>query len=193
MSTDASTITLADYAELDDPDGGDRADLVAGVLVREPRPAPRHGRIQALVARILGNWAAEHEADVTVESGYVLSEEPATLLGPDVAVVLRGQAREETDGWTRGAPDVAVEVVSPSDTSSHVQRKILAYLGAGARLVWIIDPDARTVTVYRPDGSAHVLGEAEILRGVGVLVGFEVAVTQLLDCPASGPAFPRRP
>jgi Uma2 family endonuclease len=123
-----------------------------------------------------------YASQVTAESGYILSDEPATLRGPDVAVVVRPRStRGEPGGWIRGAPDVAVEVLSPSDTSSAMQEKTLDYLGAGAKLVWIVDPRARTVTVVRADGSARILRAHETLEGEDVLSGFSVAVTELFE------------
>ena len=88
-------------------------------------------------------------------------------------------AWDEPGGWIRGAPDVVVEVLSPTDTSSRMQRKTLEYLGAGALRVWIVDPGARTVTVYRPDGSATLLRGQETLDGEDVLPGFSLDLEEL--------------
>jgi Uma2 family endonuclease len=126
-------------------------------------------------------WARGRHAKVTVESGYILSEDPATVRGPDVAVVLVPRSTEgEPGGWTRGAPDVVVEILTPSDTSSAIQRKTLDYLEAGARLVWLVDPDAETVTVQRPDGTANILRPHDVLTGEDVLPGFSVEVGEVL-------------
>ena len=181
MTTDTSLLGLSDYAALDEHDERYLTELVRGVVVREPRPRSRHGAIQAQMAFRLTAWARERDATVTVESGYILSEEPATVRGPDVAVVLERRSTEgEPGGWARGAPDVAVEILSPSDTSSAVHQKTLEYLEAGARLVWIVDADARTVTVYRPDGSANLVRQAETLTGENVLPGFSVDLSDVL-------------
>ena len=158
------------------------SELVRGFVVREPRPGRAHGRVQAAVASALHGWGKKLGADVTTESGYILSDEPATLRGPDVAVVVEpraGGAGPST--WTRGAPDVAVEVLSPSDTSSAIHQQTLDYLEAGSYLVWIVDPGARTVTVYRPDGSARMLREHETLDGEQVLPGFAVPLSELFE------------
>ena len=99
-----------------------------------------------------------------------------------MAVVLEpGSSEGEPGGWFRGAPDVAAEVLSPSDTSSAMLQKTLEYLEAGARLVWIVDPDARTVTVHRPDGSANILRDHQTLTGENVLDGFAVGVAEIFD------------
>jgi Uma2 family endonuclease len=175
-------MTLEEYANLDEPDERWVSELVRGVLVREPRAKDPHGYVQVLVAYALRGWARNVGARVTLESGYILCENPPTLRGPDVAVVLERRSSEgQPGGWVRGAPDLAVEVLSPSDTSSAIQEKTLDYLNAGAKRVWLVDPRARTVTVFRPDGSAQILREHDTLGGEDVLVGFSVPLSELFD------------
>jgi Uma2 family endonuclease len=180
-TTDTGLLTLAEYAALDEPDESYVSELVRGVVVRGPRPKVAHGRVQVRLAYCLEAWARGAGATVTTESGYVLSEDPPTLRGPDVAVVLPSRHVEIELGWVHGAPDVAVEVLSPSDTSSGIQQKTLEYLEAGAKLVWIVDPAARTVTMFRPDGSARVLRSDEELAGEDVLPGFSVALAEVFE------------
>jgi Uma2 family endonuclease len=180
MSIETAPVTLEEYARLEEPDDGYVSELVRGVVVREPRPKLPHGRVQMRIGYALEAWAREAGADVTAESGYILSDDPPILRGPDVGVVVRPRAGEgEHGGWIRGAPDVVVEVLSPSDTSTLMQEKTLDYLQAGAKLMWLVDPRARTVTVIRADGTARILREHETLDGEDVLVGFEVALEEL--------------
>lgn len=180
MGTATVPMTLTEYAALDEPGEEQVSELVRGVVVREPRPGRSHGRVQTRIAAALDRWARPVGAEVTTESGYILSEDPATLRGPDAAVVLDpGSRRTSPSGWVHGAPDVAVEVLLPADTSTAIQQKTLDYLRAGARLVWVVDPIARTVTVYRPDGSARLLREDETLEGEDVLHDFSVTLWEL--------------
>lgn len=182
MATETRLLTLAEYAALDQPEDAYVTELVRGVVVREPRPRRRHGVVQAELAYLLKAWAKTRGAEVTVESGYILSESPATLRGPDVAVVLEPRSGEgQPGGWVLAAPDLAVEVLSPSDASSAMQQKVLEYLEAGARLVWIVDPEARTVTVHRPDGSANIVRAHQTLTGEDVLPGFSVDVSEIVE------------
>lgn len=176
-------LTLEEYASLDEPENQWITELVRGLVVREPRPGSLHGRVQVELGRILGNWARESRRGLVVaESGFILSDDPATLRGPDIAVVLDGRSGEgQPGGWIRGAPDVAVEVLSPSDTSSGVMEKVLEYLEAGAKLVWIVDAQARSVTVYRPDRSASLLRGGDTLLGEDVLAGFTIALGDLFE------------
>jgi Uma2 family endonuclease len=180
MPTESSVLTLEEYAALDEPEEEYVTELVRGVLVREPRPSHRHGVLQVELAFRLRSWAERRGAWISVESGFVLGGDPPTLRGPDVAVVLDPeQAERDEHGWLSGAPDVAVEVLSPSETSTAVHRKTMDYLEAGARLVWLVDAEARTVMIHRPDGSANLLREGETLSGEDVLAGFSLALRDL--------------
>lgn len=182
MRTEQGLLTLEEYAALDDAEESHMTELVRGVVVREPRPGNLHGRVQVRIAAELDAWVRPRGGTVTTESGYILSEEPGTLRGPDVAVVLTPRTDQESPGgWILGAPDVAVEVLSPSDTSTGIQEKTLEYLAAGAQRVWVVDPVLRSVTIYRPDGSARVLRGADVLTGEDVLEGFSVAMKDLFE------------
>lgn len=174
-------LSLAEYAALEDPGHEYVTELVRGIVVREPRPRSVHGEVQVEVAFHLKAWARSRGAIVTVESGYILSDQPATVRGPDVAVTVERRPAEGTPGgWIRGAPDLAVEVLSPSDSASLIQQKVLEYIDAGARLVWIVDPEVRTVIVHRPDGTASMLRDGETLTGEDVLEGFAVPVSEVI-------------
>jgi len=177
----ADLTTLKGYAESDEPEDEHVTELVRGTVVREPRPGRAHARVQFELARRLGNWVEERgSGEILGESGFILSDDPPIVRGPDVAVVLSPPSGDdEPGGWIRGAPDVAIEVLSPSDTSSVMQQKTLEYLEAGAARVWIVDPEANTVTVYRPDGSAALLRAPQRLDGEDVLPGFSLPLGEL--------------
>lgn len=78
------------------------------------------------------------------------------------------------------APDIVVEVVSPSDLTARIQRKVSEYLDAGCRLVWVVDPEARSVTVYRPRSSRRTLKGNDPLSGGDVLPDLQVSVADVL-------------
>ena len=85
----------------------------------------------------------------------------------------------ERDGYFPFAPDLAVEVLSPGDRTGATTDKVLDYLEAGRRLVWVVEPRRRIVTVYHPDGASHVLREGRDLEGGDVLPEFPVALADL--------------
>ena len=93
-----------------------------------------------------------------------------------------GEVREMAPaGGVHGAPDLAVEVLSPSDNLVDVQQKVRDYREAGARLVWVIAPAARTATIHRADGSARLLREGDHLDGGDVLPGLAISLGELFD------------
>ena len=180
METAAQFTTLTAYAALEEHDQY-VTELVCGQIIREPRPGHQHGRLQVTLGYHLKAWALRQgEGEVYAESGFILADDPATVRGPDVAVVLHTSSSEsEPGGWIRGAPDVVAEILSPSDSSSKIQQKVLEYLEAGAARVWIVDGEACTVTVYRPDGSATIVPGDGTLTGEDVLPGFSLELGAL--------------
>ena len=105
---------------------------------------------------------------VSMDCGCILAEDPDTVRFPDVAVLLRQSARD----WLHGAPDVAIEVLSPSNTPQGIREKTQDYFAAGALRVWIVDPKARTVLICRADGAATLFEDTDRLEDPEVLPGF---------------------
>ena len=167
------------------PDDGFNYELQAGMLVSEPAPGFRHGRIMVAIAAILRAHVREQRLGVVLagDSGFILARKPDTVRGPDVAFVSR--ERFERSGDTvkafAGAPDLAVEVLSPSNTPAAMHAKVADYLAAGTRCVWVVDPEAQTVTVYRSLLAPYRLGEDETLDGDDVVVGFRVRVGEIFE------------
>jgi Uma2 family endonuclease len=183
MSTTAPRgrlLTVDDYAEL--PDDGWRTELVRGRVVREPQPSYEHGRVQLALGRLLGNHLEARAPHLVCVGpfGVITEEGPDTVRGPDLAVIRRDRiVGLHRAGFLRGAPDLAVEVVSPSNRAGEVQTKVAEYLGAGARAVWVVYPETRTVAVHEPDGRARFLREGDILTGGALLSGFRVGVEEV--------------
>ena len=184
MSATAPIEPLAMTAEelFELPDDGMRHELVEG----EPRtmtPAGfDHGRVaMRLGACILQHVDAQHLGGVVAaETGFVLGRGPDTVRAPDVAFVAADRVPlARTAGFAELAPDLVVEVVSPSDRSSDVSSKAAMWLDAGVRLVWVVDPQARLAAVHHPGGLVTVLREDGVLDGEGVLPGFRLPLVAL--------------
>jgi Uma2 family endonuclease len=143
----------------------------------------RHGEIAATLARHLGNYVADHRLGTVyaAETGFLVGRDPDTLLAPDVAFVRAERLPKpgQQQGFLELAPDLVVEVVSPSDTSRYVSDKVLTYLDAGCRLVWVVEPERRTVTVSAPERTARVMMAADTLEGGQVLPGLTLAVAAI--------------
>ena len=164
-------------------DPGWTHELVRGRVVREPRPAPLHARVVTTLAWLLeGHVRVAGGGVVLVEAGYLLSREPDTIRGPDLSFVPAPRvppAGYNDPGFWELAPDLAVEVLSPGNRASEVQEKVLEYLDAGSRLVWVVDPRLKTLTVHTPGGDARILmGDAEVTGGE-VLPAFAVPLQEI--------------
>lgn len=159
-----------------------RYELIQG-KVRVMSPAGgEHGFIAArLNARILIHAEDNRLGAVfAAETGFVLETNPDMVRAPDVAYIRANQARSRISShYVPGAPDLAVEVVSPGDRADEVQDKVQDWLSHGAQLVWVVEPKTRTVTVYRPDGTANVLQATDTLDGEDVLPGFRFPLQKL--------------
>jgi Uma2 family endonuclease len=158
-----------------------RYELVRGRVVREPPVGPQHGSIAAKLAHVLLEFVEPRGlGSVRVESGYVLAHDADTVRGPDVSFMRHEQLGSlTTAGWPHVPPDLAVEVLSPSDRAGKVREKVQDYLTAGCPLVWVVDARRRVVTVHEPSGAARVVREHEELDGGAVLPGFRLPVIRL--------------
>jgi len=156
-----------------------RCELVGGELAMMMPAGGRHGRFAMRIAFALGGFVDRNGlGDVLVaETGFVLARHPDTVRAPDVAFVRLG--RQIDDGFIDGAPDLAVEVVSPSDRPKAVADKVREWLDGGAEAVWVVDPDARTVTVHERLRVPRVFAETETLDGGAVLPGFTLQLREL--------------
>ena len=165
-------------------DDASRYELWDGEVIEMAPAGDAHGAIGTQAGYLVMDYARRHGLGRTymVETGFVLDEVRQRVLGPDVAFVSRERTTQPPQpGFFRGAPDLAVEVRSPSQSAREMDTKAEGYLAAGTRLVWIVDPDRRTVTVYRPDRSPEELALEGYLDGYDVLPGFRVAVAAIFD------------
>ena len=148
---------------LDLPRDAHRYELVNGELhVREPK-GHLHGSVASEIARDLGNYVKAQclGCVYAAETGFVLASNPDTVRAPDVAFVNRARVESvgNVPGFFPGAPDLAIEVVSPGDTSSEVEEKALAWLDAGTRIVLTVDPTLRAVMRYKGRDDIQIIDE----------------------------------
>jgi Uma2 family endonuclease len=178
MSVSAQHITAEQL--LRTPRDGFRYELVAGELKKMSPAGSEHGAIVMNLAYALRKHVVEMELGIVfgAETGFLLSRNPDTVRAPDIAYVRK--ERIPSEGLPRtfwpGAPDLAVEVVSPSDTVSEIDEKIEAWLSAGCLAVWIVDPRLQTVTVHRSVTDIHTLTVKDALDGGQVVPGFQCPV-----------------
>ena len=163
------------------PDDGWKYELRRGELVRMPPGGDEHGEIGLTAGRILGNHvhAGRLGSVFNADTGFRLASDPDVLRAPDVSFVSRDRRPPRSAKYLTIAPDLAVEVVSPSDSASDLQEKIGEYLTAGTRLVWVIYPATRTVVIHRADGTIEERRLGQMLEGEDVVPGFACPVADL--------------
>ena len=181
-----STTTLVTADELlAMPTGmGKRYELVAGELRVMSPSGWRHGNVVSKLHVRLASFVDQNSLGMMfgAETGFRLATNPDTVRAPDIAFVAKQSIPEELPerGFWPGAPDLAVEVLSPGDRTGEVDEKIDAWLTAGCRAVWIVDPELETVTIYSSRTNVQVKTAGEVLQGDPVVRGFSCAVNELL-------------
>jgi Uma2 family endonuclease len=157
-------------------------ELVRGVpRVCEP-PGGVHGNITgSIVAHLRNHVERLGLGTVLGEAGYILQRPPDTVRGPDVSFIRLAQLQPDKipEQFIPGAPDLAVEILSPSSRWSEVEGKIADYFVAGTRLVWVVDPGERRTIVRYPDRPPRVVAAGESLDGEDVVPGFALALAEL--------------
>lgn len=176
-------LTVEDLYEL--PDDGRCYELQAGRLLSEPLPGTRHGLVMAAIVELLRDHVRSRKLGVvlTGDPGFILARSPDTVRGPDVAFVSRERFEKvgAVPAAFPGPPDLAVEVLSPGDRPGEVHAKVADYLAAGARRVWVVDPQGEHVTVYGSLLAPRILERTDTLDGEEVIPGFAVRVAELFE------------
>ena len=159
-------------------------ELVKGhILVREP-PGYRHGYVGSQLLMAIGTHVRTHQLGhvLAAETGFTLFRNPDTVRAPDVSFIRSERVPSpQPNGYAEFAPDLAVEVLSPSDRTGPMLAKVGDWIDAGARLVWIVDPELRVARVYRADGTQSLLTADDSLDGEDVLPGFSARVSEMID------------
>jgi Uma2 family endonuclease len=166
-------------------------ELVRGEVIELPAPTKPHGVVCLNVGRVLWNYAFQRQKGyvTTNDSGVILEREPDTVRGPDVALYEDAQRFAELHPkYGEVPPRLAVEVLSPNDRAKQVTRKIADYLRNGVALVWLIDPEARTVMVYRADRGPVLVEAHEELTGDDLLPDFRCRVAEFFALPGEQPS-----
>lgn len=183
----ATTVPLTADDLLRLPDDGLPHELVKGELRTMTPAGGRHGVISALLTELLNHHVRVNRLGVvtTEGTGFRLARDPDTVRCPDVSFVSRTRVPPDEigQGIIEGAPDLAVEVLSPSDTVFEIEEKVEEYLAAGARAVWVVNPKHRRVTVYAHSAPPRVLHEDDALEGGEILPGFTCPVREIFSWP----------
>ena len=150
-----------------------------------PPSEDEHGGVAGEIAFHVGGFNLRERLGklYVAEAGFLLARDPDVVVAPDVAFVRTEHLRPrgERRGFLPIAPDLAVEVISPSETPKHVADKIAAYPEAGTALLWVVRPSRQTVTVYEQGRGPRELGIGEVLDGGAVLPGFRLPIAAIFE------------
>lgn len=171
-------LSVQDFERL--PDDDLHRELDEGELISMAPAAEEHGGTSAEILRLLGNFVKEHSLGrvYSGDTGFVLGQD--TVRVPDVAFVTRDRV---TRRWSffEGAPDLAVEVFSPSDSVPQLMRKVHQYLRAGSHTVWVVYPETKQLHVFEAAKEDRILNATDVLEAPELLPGFSVRVEALFE------------
>jgi Uma2 family endonuclease len=175
-------ITLEEFLALPDDPSVDR-EVIRGELREKPMTMRnrRHSPAESRVSQQLWNWLDSRPSQggliVAGEAGFILKRDPLTGVGIDVAYVSQEiAANDPTATYFQGPPVLAVEILSPSDKQEEIDEKIALFLEAGVKVVWVVNPTFKTVTVYRPDAAPALYHESQTIDAEPHLPGFRAQV-----------------
>ncbi len=166
MTSPTRLMTAEEFGELPEREDGCREELVGGLIEWSPPPTDGHGDIQFNISDVLRPFVRAYKLGRVVgEAGFRVARDPDHVPGPDASFLSFGRESElkRVGAYLDGAPDLVIEIISPSDRAHRVEAKVRAYLAGGARRVWLLYPDTESVTVHRDDGTARMFVGDELL------------------------------
>ena len=182
MTTTATKLITADEL-LQLYSRGVRGELIRGELCETMSTGGKHGEAVMKTGILLGNFIMSRSLGRLAgsDSGVLLERDPDTVREPDIAYISaeRLPLDVEVSGYYEVIPDLVVEVISPGDSAREVMDKALMWLSFGARMVWAINPESRSVDVYRPGERTVTLTETHTLDGLDIIPGFTCPVADI--------------
>jgi len=180
-TTSTALMTAEELMQL--PDDGFRYELINGELEKMPPPGHPHGRIAFRLSLLLGQFILDNGLGEAFapETGFQLTRNPDTVLAPDFAFVTNERFAEgsKAEGYWPGTPELAVEVLSPSDRPGRVKKKILQWLSFGTKQVWIVDPKHSTVTIHRSESDSTTFSGSDYLEVQDLLPGLRLSLDRI--------------
>jgi Uma2 family endonuclease len=171
-------MTIAEFVHYEDPNGY-RSELVRGTIALHRLSTAIRGFTAANIGFLLGQHVghgSESKGWLTARTGVILHRNPDTLVGPDLVFWNIAQEQVLHEGYFESLPDLVVEIVSTDEEREGVSTKLADYVSSGVKLVWLVDPEVRTVTVYAGSMRGTELDENETITGGDVLPNFSCKV-----------------
>ena len=179
LAPETKLITADEYALMPEPTDGNRYELVRGRLVAMSQPSVLHAFVQGNIYFALRSYTNRtRQGRAATDCGLLTERDPDSIRAPDLVFWSYGRMNSDIvpNGFGNVPPELVVEVSSPSNTRREIAEKIREYFAFGASLVWIVEPEDRTVTMYRKPGDGVVLWDDAIVVAEDVLPGFSCPV-----------------
>ncbi|MBP1467475.1 Uma2 family endonuclease [Candidatus Chloroploca sp. M-50] len=156
-------------------------ELIRGELRRMSPASHRHGRLEVRLIVAIGKYLEAHPLGEVFsgDTGFVLEDAPLTIRAPDVAFVAAERIPADAPAFLPLAPDLVIEIISPSETARSIAEKVSDYLRTGTRLLWLVYPEQQEVQAYAPDQPFHIYRSTDALDGRGILPGFHYLLRDL--------------
>jgi len=163
------------------PSGQHRYELIKGELLTMSPSGEEHGLLSATIASLLFTFVKANDLGVVygAETGFKLESDPDTVLAPDVAFIRKERVGHRSKGYRIGPPDVAVEVISPSEIASQVERKVAQWLSFGTLSVWLVNPDSKTIEVVSVKGRSTFKETDDLVDEV--IPGLRLPLSEIFD------------
>lgn len=161
-----------------------RCELIRGEIIHMAPSGAEHGDIAGELFGLIWSFVRQHKPGkvYAAETGFKISHDPDTVRAPDVAFVRKDRVPAKyRRGFFDGAPDLAVEVVSPGDTHSELAAKVDKWLAAGTVSVWVVDPATRSIEIYHNSGEVLRFRVGETLTDDAILPGFKLPLNELFE------------
>ncbi len=185
MAVEPKLMTAAELERL--PDDGQRHELVRGELRTMAPASSHHARTTSRFDRSLGNHVEAHDLGevLTGDPGFLLTVNPDTVRAPDVAFIRRDRwdAVTQERGFWIGAPDLAVEIISPNDLYTEVEEKVADLLQYGTPLVLVVNPWRQTVAAHRPGQPVQIYSGDDVLQADDIVPGWKLPLRDLFRRP----------
>jgi Uma2 family endonuclease len=164
------------------PDDGDRYEIVNGELVNMGNSGIAHGNLCAFLAGTLALYVRPRKLGVTCDSSTAFKMKSGNKRSPDISFIAKERLKglkKLPKGFFEGAPDLAIEVLSPSNTFEEIHSKLVEYFESGCKLAWVINADEESVLVSRKPQPEKLLKITDTLDGEELIPGFTLAIAEL--------------
>jgi Uma2 family endonuclease len=179
MATATNLMTWAAFEGLPSGDGLHR-EIIEGELQTLPPPKSLHSLVARAIFKILLGLEAQAKGRALVEAGYKLSNDPPTWVQPDASFLSNARVQSTAQKeYFEGAPELAVEIVSPSESARDLNKKVRLLLQAGCLAVWVIYAEEQLVVIHRPDGTSATVKPGDTLTAAYLADGWSVPVAEL--------------